>query len=104
MFVIVYSFKVKPNQHREFEKVWKDLTQLIYDYAGSLGSRLHKQDDNSYIAYAQWPSEKVWKEAGSELPEASKELKEKMYNSCESIELLHELEVIDDLLKVEQRN
>jgi heme-degrading monooxygenase HmoA len=53
MFTVIYSFQVKPGQVHKFEKAWKDLTLLISEYEGSLGSRLHKQSELSYIAYAQ---------------------------------------------------
>ena len=56
MFSVIYKFEIKPDRKDSFEKSWKDLTHLIYDYAGSLGSRLHKKDECNYIAYAQWPN------------------------------------------------
>ena len=54
MFAVIYQFKVKENRKAEFINAWKQLTHLIYEYEGSLGSRLHKQDDDVYLAYAQW--------------------------------------------------
>tara|TARA_B110001450_G_C17641622_1_gene489523 strand:- start:1805 stop:1996 length:192 start_codon:yes stop_codon:yes gene_type:complete len=39
MFSVIYKFEIKPDRKDSFEKSWKDLTHLIYDYAGSLGSR-----------------------------------------------------------------
>ena len=50
MFIVVYKFEVKPGRKGSFEKSWKDLTHLIYDYTGSLGSRLHQKDEFNYIA------------------------------------------------------
>ena len=50
MFSVIYKFEVKLDQKDSFEKSWKDLTQLIYNYASSLGSRLHKKDECNYIA------------------------------------------------------
>lgn len=61
MFAEIYKFDVKENRESEFIGVRKQLTQLIYDYEGSLGSRLHKLKDTSYIAYAQWPDRQTWK-------------------------------------------
>ena len=37
-----------------------ELTELIRDEQGGLGSRLHRCGDGHYFAYAQWPSERVW--------------------------------------------
>ncbi len=104
MFTVIYSFKVKPNQEKRFEKAWRDLTLLIYEYEGSLGSRLHKQNVYNYIAYAQWPDRRTWLNSGSMLPQQSKEIRQIMKVSCDKIETLFELEVIDDLLKEKIKN
>ena len=40
---MIYKFEIKPDRKDSFEKSWKDLTHLIYDYSSSLGSRLHKK-------------------------------------------------------------
>lgn len=98
MFTVIYSFKVKPGEEQDFEKAWRDLTVLIYKYEGSLGSRLHKQNEINYIGYAQWPDKITWVNSGSKMPQMSKDIRKKMRESCEEIETLFELEVIDDLL------
>lgn len=99
MFTVIYSFKVKPDRVQVFEKAWRGMTILISNYENSLGSRLHKQSNINYIAYAQWPDKNTWKNSGSKLPESSKDLRETMKESCEKIDILFELEVVDDLLK-----
>lgn len=101
MFSVIYKFKVKPDRKDSFEKSWNDLTLLIYKYSGSLGSRLHKKDKYNYIAYAQWPNRETWKNSSSKLPEKANEISKLMKESCNSIEVLHELELIEDLLKDE---
>jgi hypothetical protein len=45
---------------RDFEHAWLELTELIRDERGGLGSRLHRCADGYYFAYAQWPSELFW--------------------------------------------
>jgi len=99
MFTVIYSFKVKENQSEVFEKAWKDLTLLIYEFEGSLGSRLHKNSENNYIGYAQWPDKTTWEKSGDHLPEIADEIRKTMKSACTSIEVLHELEVVDDLLE-----
>ncbi len=99
MFSVIYKFEVKPDRKDSFEKSWKDLTQLIYNYAGSLGSRLHKKDEFNYIAYAQWPDKETWENSSNKLPEKSNEISKLMKESCNSIETLFELELILDLLE-----
>lgn len=98
MFCVIYLFKVKSRHENEFKKAWKELTALIYEYEGSLGSRLHRQSEFQFIAYAQWPDRSTWENSGNRLPESSKEIRKIMKDSCERIEILHELEVEEDLL------
>ena len=99
MFSVIYSFKIKENQTAVFEKAWKELTLLIYEFEGSMGSRLHKSSENNYIGYAQWPDKNTWENSGNHLPEIAAEISATMKNTCTSIEVLHELEVVDDLVQ-----
>jgi heme-degrading monooxygenase HmoA len=101
MFAVVYLFKVKENRQSEFINTWKQLTQLIYEYEGSLGSRLHKQSDDVYLAYAQWPDRETWEHSGKKLPDAANKIRETMSACCTKIETLYELNCIEDLLKSE---
>ena len=99
MFAVIYQFKVKENMNSKFIQAWKQLTQLIYEYEGSLGYRLHKETDNSYIAYAQWPDKETWKNSGDKLPDNANVVRRIMKECCTRIEILHELDCIEDLLK-----
>lgn len=99
MYVVLYSFKVKPKQVDAFIEGWNGLTNLIYQYEGSLGSRLHKKDRLNFIAYAQWPSKDKFENSGGNLPEEADDFRDLMRASCDTIEVLHELEVVEDLLK-----
>ena len=99
MFIAIYSFKVKKNNEENFIKAWEDLTELIYRYEGSLGSRLHRADDNEFIAYAQWPDRETWKNSGDRLPPEADIARKKMREACEEVKTIHELESISDLLK-----
>jgi heme-degrading monooxygenase HmoA len=101
MFSVIYSFQVKPGCIQKFETAWRNMTVLIREYEGSLGSRLHKQDKLHYMAYAQWPDRDTWKNSGGNLPEISKNISKTMKESCVKIETLFELEVVDDLLKTQ---
>jgi len=98
MFAVIYHFEVKLGKEDSFIKAWKNLTQLIYQYEGSLGSRLHKKNDQQYIAYAQWPDRKTWEDSGSKLPEEANEYRKTMKEACISISTQHELKMIEDLL------
>ncbi|WP_406685361.1 antibiotic biosynthesis monooxygenase [Seonamhaeicola sp. MEBiC1930] len=99
MYIVVYAFRVKPNQERTFIESWRALTKLIYKNEGSLGSRLHKKETLQYIAYAQWPSEIVFEESGGNLPDEANQYRDVMRASCEEIKVLEKLEVVEDLLE-----
>ena len=99
MFAAIYSFKVKKGEEDIFIKSWRSLTELIYEFEGSLGSRLHKQADGLYIAYAQWPSKDIWKNAGQNLPDFADGVKKLMKAACSSIETIHELEMVSDFIQ-----
>ena len=98
MFCAVYKFEVKEGQSEKFIKGWEGLTKLIYQYEGSLGSRLHLEHRNNYIAYAQWPNKETWKNSGKKLPAEAFTFRELMKDSCVSITTSHELDVVSDLL------
>lgn len=98
LYVVLYVFKVKPNQDKVFIESWKGLTRLIHKYEGSLGSRLHKEKAQNYIAYAQWPSKTKFESSGKNLPKEANSFRDLMRESCEEIEILHKLEMVEDLL------
>ena len=98
MYVVLYSFQVKPHQEENFIKGWKGLTALIYQYEGSLGSRLHKKETLEYMAYAQWPSKNKFESSGGNLPEKADEYRNLMRSSCSKIEVISNAEVVKDLL------
>lgn len=99
MFTVIYSFKVKPNREDQFIESWKRLTELIYEFEGSLGSRLHKEDDLKYVAYAQWPNKDRWENFGQNMPDSSKAISKRMKEACNQIKTTHQLDVVIDLLK-----
>lgn len=98
-FAVIYQFEVLEGRQEEFIGAWKALTQLIYQYEGSLGSRLHQSHKHTYIAYAQWPDKKTWENAGNGLPEEAKAFRSTMRECCQSIEILFELNTLEDVLK-----
>jgi heme-degrading monooxygenase HmoA len=99
MRAIIYQFIVKENQAEEFIESWKEMTELIYAYEHSLGSRLHKKDSSTFIAYAQWPDSYTFENAGKNLPEKADQVRQKMRDTCINIEKLMELDVVEDLLR-----
>lgn len=98
MFSVIYTFKVKKGKDQDFLDGWTGLTKLIYKHEGSLGSKVHKDKNDDYVAYAQWPSRKVWENAGKNLPkEEAERFRAQMKNSCYAMETLFELDLMVDL-------
>lgn len=99
MFAAIYHFEVIPGQEEKFKIAWTKLTELIYQYEGSLGSRLHLDNHGRSIAYAQWPNKERWKTSGDRLPEITGKYRQQMREACSKIETLFELEEEIDLLQ-----
>lgn len=103
MFAVIYQFTVKPKHEKLFIQAWKEMTELIYKHEGSLGSRLHKAAENSYIAYAQWPNQETFDGAGKNLPVHSAEIRNRMSEACYKVQTLHKLSIVEDLLQNEPK-
>lgn len=58
---VIYRWKLRPGLEAQFVAAWKRGTQLIMQHRGALGSRLHKSEDGTWYAYAQWPSKEHWR-------------------------------------------
>ena len=99
MFVIIYSFKIYPNKKQEFIKSWTNLTEYIYQKYGSKGSKLHKESEDSFIAYAQWPSKEILENSKKNKSKKGDELSQKLRKYCLKVEILYEMDTIIDLLK-----
>ncbi|GGE89659.1 hypothetical protein SAMN05443634_10478 [Chishuiella changwenlii] len=104
-FTIIYSFKIFDNKDIEFIQCWKELTELIYKFEGSYGSKLHKVNDNLFIAYAQWPNKDVFNQSGNNLPKTANSLRQKMRECCVEIKKEFEMNsIVIDLLSDKQYN
>ena len=99
MIAVIIKFTVKPDQEKIFIDSWKELTKFISKYHNSLGSRLHKEGDFNFIAYAQWPDKDTLHNTESKLPKDALKARQRMRNACDKVEKLFELELIEDLLK-----
>ncbi|MFY0672801.1 MAG: antibiotic biosynthesis monooxygenase [Bacteroidia bacterium] len=99
MYCLIYQFEVKAEKTKEFETAWAGLTKLIYEFEGSLGSRLHLDENGKYIAYAQWPSKEVFDNAGNKLPAEADSFRIAIREACIEIKTLHKVERSIDLLE-----
>jgi len=97
MYAIYFRWKVASGRESDFEHAWLELTELIRDERGALGSRLHRCADGHYFAYAQWPSERHW--ATQPEPAARMiELRNQMREFAELVDGPLSGEVVADLL------
>lgn len=63
MFIAVYWWRVKPGKEDQFRKAWSRGTDLIRQRFGGLGSRLHRDSQGRFVAYAQWADKEAWQRA-----------------------------------------
>ncbi len=64
-FVVIYRWRLHPGKETQFQEVWSRNTPLIIERCGGLGSRLHKAEDGTWLAYAQWPDKATWERSYS---------------------------------------
>jgi quinol monooxygenase YgiN len=98
MFVVLYRCKLKPGAESSFRDAWRAMTEAIAQRSGTGGSRLHRSEDGSYVAYAVWPSRRAWEDARA-LPSANPDAGATMRDCIESPPETTTLEVLDDLLR-----
>lgn len=97
MLCLVYEFKVKPGMEDVFRSGWRSVTSSLIGSQGSLGARLHRIDESTWISYAQWPNHHAWQNGDHEIAEF---LKSTHWSECliGEVKLLLQMNVTDDLL------
>jgi hypothetical protein len=97
MFIAIYRWKLKAGLEARFQEGWQRRTRELVRKGGSLGSRLHRAEDGTWAAYAQWP-DRATREAAGELPVDDPEARVMMRESIEESYPDLYLEVVIDLL------
>ena len=94
-FAVLYRWRLVPGKEAEFTESWAAVTQALKTRGGR-GSRLHKAEDGTYWAYAQWPSVEAREGAFREAVELTsvRPMSESVAECFDEIRL----EVIADLL------
>lgn len=103
MFVAVYWWRVRPGKEEQFRKAWRRGTELITRIYGSYGSRLHRDRDGRFVAYAEWPDEATWAAAFEQKmaydePETRASFLDAIAETPEEAEPIFTMTVLDDLL------
>ena len=97
-FVAIYRWRLDSEKVDQFLKAWADVTRGIKSQRGGLGSKIHREDDGTYIAYAQWPSREAWTES-SQLPSVDPAASKLMADAVlETLPSLY-LDPLEDLLE-----
>ena len=97
LLTVLYRWKLKAGGEPIFREGWREMTESIYRTRGSLGSRLHRAEDGTWLGYAQWPSEEKWRksqESGSANEAAGRKM-----NQGATLLSTERLSVVDDLIK-----
>ena len=81
-FAVIYQWLVKPEKEQQFLRAWQTLTDLQMKERGVRGSRLHKSENGTWIAYAQWPDRESWV-AACELQAADDQLSQQILDAVE---------------------
>jgi quinol monooxygenase YgiN len=99
MFCVVYQWQVKADKEEQFRQSWCTITEAIFCQNGSLGSRLHKNDDGTFVAYAQWPSRELW---AANAPTLGVDLARQERDAClvegSAVTVVFRLTACDDML------
>ncbi len=101
MFTAVYRWRLKENSEDRFTEGWRRRTKEIYRKCGSLGSRLHKAEDGTWVGIALWTDKETW-EAISSVPVDDTEAVEMMRDSIEESLPSMLMEVTEDLWQTKQ--
>ena len=100
MFAVIYEFEALPGKEEAFIQGWRRLTELIYEYENSRGSRLHHVGGQTYVAYATWPDELTWKHSGGNMPEEeANEARQMMRDNMAGSKTVYSMNMLDDLLQ-----
>lgn len=101
MFIALYRWKLKDGQEERFREGWRRRTESIYQKYGSFGSRLHQADDDTWLAYAQWPDKETYFAPRVHDNEDDFIASAMMRDSIEVSYPTLFMDVVDDLLKKE---
>ena len=97
-YAVIYAFDVQDGNEEEFIRLWSELTSAIASQCASHGSRLHRDQDGRFIAYAQWPDKNTFDSAWDKLDAHALSLSQRMKAVSQST-VLHQLETTEDLFQ-----
>ena len=99
-FAVIYRWRLRPGMEQQFQEAWATITETFMEERRGLGSRLHRDDDGYWVAYAQWPSRQAWEQSG-ELGPADPQVSALMAEAVEESFAPVVLEPVADMLVFE---
>ena len=94
MFAVIYRWRLHQGKEQQFASAWHRMTAEIHKRCGSYGSRLHRADDGTWVAYARWPDAAARERCQGVDPEALASMRQAIAEALPEIRC----QVIDDLL------
>ena len=95
MFAVVYRWRLHPGREEQFADGWARVTRAIAATCGSFGSRLHRADDGTWVAYARWPDAAARERCAFDEPEGERLMAEAVAERFPELRL----ELVTDLLR-----
>lgn len=104
MFCAIYELMLKDEaDDEELARIWRQMTLLMKQRAGAIGSRLHRDDADRlrFIVYTQWPDREQWMKGKRMLQTQDQgvQLMRSLAEICES-KVICESNEVEDLLSV----
>ncbi|HAD96905.1 MAG TPA: hypothetical protein DCG19_05830 [Cryomorphaceae bacterium] len=95
MFVTLRLYRLNPIFEREFIRLWNELVVELKALDALEQAVLHKESKISYVSYVNWTTSEAHEEMSNNPPHHIRRKVEKVQECCNSITLLHRMEVID---------
>ncbi|MFG2296168.1 antibiotic biosynthesis monooxygenase [Streptomyces sp. NPDC048603] len=94
MFAVIYRWRLREGMEDTFADGWHRVTKAIHAQCGSYGSRLHRADDGTWVAYARWPDAATRERCAVPDPDGEALMRAAIEEYFEETRL----ELVDDLL------
>lgn len=99
MVVVIYKWAVTAGCEQAFTEAWATMTNIVRDRYGGLGSRLHKDRNGNYVAYAQWPDMQTLQSWRNRTPTPDEQALNKIMSDGTSTLDREEMTVLVDMLE-----
>jgi hypothetical protein len=95
VLAVIYRWRLKPDMDGQFADGWARVTRAIHRSCGSYGSRLHRVEDGTWLAYARWPDNATRRACEHTEEEGRRLMREAVDETFEELVMT----VTDDLLR-----